>query len=100
MRTGGASEFRKELSMKNFSKILAAAALSASALALSATSASAYIACNRFGECWHVRSHYTYRPEFGVVVHPNNWRWGVREHYTWREHTGRGYWRNGVWITF
>lgn len=86
--------------MKKITKWIAASAMAASALALSATVASAAIACNKFGECWHVKARYAYRPEFGVVVHPDTWRWGVREHYVWREHTGRGYWRNGVWITF
>lgn len=62
--------------------------------------ASAAVACNREGECWHVKNAYNYRPEFGVVVHPNTWRWGTTERYRWREHTGRGYWRNGVWIRF
>ena len=80
--------------------IAIAAAAAAIGLTAMASSASAAIACNREGECWHVRSHYAYRPEFGVVVHENNWRWGANDHYVWREHPGRGYWRNGVWIRF
>ena len=67
---------------------------------LTVTSASAAIACNREGECWHVKARYAYHPEFGVVIHENNWRWGAGEKYRWREHTGRGYWRNGIWIRF
>jgi hypothetical protein len=47
-----------------------------------------------------VKRNYVYKPEFGLVVHPNGWRWGVHEKYRWREHEGRGYWRNGVWIRF
>jgi hypothetical protein len=86
--------------MNKLGKLAAAAVLGASAVALTATSASAYIACNANGTCWHVRNHYVYHPEFGVVVHPDGWRWGASDHYTWREHRGRGYWRNGVWITF
>ena len=86
--------------MKSATKLAAAALLGLSAVALGATSASAAIACNAEGACWHVRHPYAYRPEFGVVVHPNNWRWGPHEHYVWREHAGRGYWRNGVWIRF
>jgi hypothetical protein len=86
--------------MKNFVKLASAAALSASALLLTATSVSAAVACNAEGECWHVKRAYAYRPEFGVVIHPNGWHWGRDEHFTWREHTGRGYWRNGVWVTF
>lgn len=81
------------------------AALSAGTLAFSAGSASAYVACNGAGECWHVDSHYRYR-EPGIVVHPddwyfhNNWDHG---RYHWRaedHHRERGFWRNGVWVTF
>jgi hypothetical protein len=83
-------------------KFAIAAATVAIGLTAMATSASAYIVCNREGECWHVSRHYTYRPEFGIVVHPNHWRWGVNEHYRWREPARheRGYWRGGVWIRF
>lgn len=69
-------------------------------LALSALPAAADVACNREGECWHVRGHYAYRPEHRVVVHPDNWRWRHNERYVWREHEGRGYWRRGVWVQF
>jgi hypothetical protein len=84
-------------------KVLTTAVFGAAcALALSATAASANIACNREGDCWHVQGRYEYRPEFGVVVHPDSWKWAEREHekYRWREHEGRGYWRDGVWIGF
>ncbi len=70
------------------------------ALALTATAASAEIVCNREGDCWHVSERHPYRPEFGVVVHPDSWRWEARERYRWREHEGRGYWRRGVWVKF
>lgn len=87
--------------MRGFVKLAVAGALAASAfVAMPVTSASAAIACNREGECWHVKGRFAYRPEFGVVVHPNRWKWGANEHFVWREHEGRGYWRNGVWITF
>ncbi|MGD0189357.1 MAG: hypothetical protein ABSD74_01315 [Rhizomicrobium sp.] len=87
--------------MKNATLNLAAAALfGATALALSTASASAEIACNGEGECWHVHGHYDWKPEFGVTVHPDGWTWGATDHYTWREHRGRGYWKNGVWIKF
>jgi len=88
--------------MKFPAKSAIAGAIIAAGVALSATSASAYIACNGEGACWHVHRHayYNYRPAFGIVVHPDNWRWGRTEHYTWREHRGRGYWRNGAWIGF
>ena len=86
--------------MKSFAKFAAVAALSITSLAVSTIGASAAIVCNREGECWHVRNRFAYRPEFGLVVHEDGWRWGSGEHFVWREHTGRGYWRNGVWIRF
>jgi len=87
--------------MKSLAKLVVAGAVAATAfVALPVTSASAAIVCNREGECWHVRHAWRYQPEFGLVVHPNGWRWRAHEHYVWREHEGRGYWRNGVWVTF
>jgi hypothetical protein len=86
--------------MKLVTKLTAAAFLAANTLVLSAASASAMIACNAEGECWHVTHRYVYRPEFGVVIHPDGWRWGAGDHYVWREHPGRGYWHNGIWIKF
>ena len=86
--------------MKHVAKIAAAALLGLGIVSVTAPMASAAIACNGEGECWHVRRNYAYHPEFGVVVHPNNWRWGPGDHYRWHEHAGRGYWRNGSWIGF
>lgn len=77
------------------------AVVAAGAIATMAGPASARIACNRFGDCWHVTDRYEYRPAFGITVHDDNWRWRHHDRYRWREHAGRGYWgRNGVWITF
>ncbi len=88
--------------MKIGMKTAVAAAIVAGGLAVSATGASAYVACNGAGECWHVHRHanYNYRPDWGVVVHPDNWRWSRAEHYRWHDHAGRGYWRDGVWVRF
>jgi hypothetical protein len=86
--------------MKMLGKVAFAAVMGASALALTATDASARIVCNAEGDCWHVRNSYVYHPEFGLVVHEDNWRWGAADHYRWHEHRGRGYWRNGVWVVF
>jgi hypothetical protein len=88
--------------MKTFTKLAAAAVLAGATLALSASSALALVACNGEGECWHVSHRYTYKPEFGIVIHPDNWHWGVNDHFVWREPpgAGRGYWHSGVWIRF
>jgi hypothetical protein len=57
-------------------KFLVSAALSAvvagGAMIAMAGPASAGIACNRAGDCWHTNTSYTYRPAFGVTVHPDN----------------------------
>jgi hypothetical protein len=86
--------------MKHALKTTLIGAIAASGLALAATPASAYIVCNAENICWHVHGRYEYRPQYGVVVHDDDWRWGPGDHYVWREHHGRGYWRNGVWIRF
>lgn len=86
--------------MKLASKFAVAALVGVGALTLSAANASAAIVCNGAGYCWHVRGHYHYHPEWGLVVHPNGWHWGPGEHYVWHEHRGRGYWRDGVWVRF
>jgi hypothetical protein len=83
-------------------KVLTAALGAACVLALTATTASADIACNREGDCWHVKERPHYHHEWGIVVHPEGWRWADRDHdrYRWREHEGRGYWHDGAWIEF
>jgi hypothetical protein len=50
--------------------IVTAALGAISILAITAGSASADIACNREGDCWHVRESRHFRPEHGVVIHP------------------------------
>lgn len=88
--------------MKPMKKIVSGALFGLAAAALMAPAASAAIVCNADGDCWHVHKHYEYKPEFGVTVYPDTWKWGDDEHdrYRWREHTGRGYWRSGVWVEF
>ena len=86
--------------MRLAAKMTFAALLGLTALGMTATTASARVVCNREGACWHNNAAYNYRPEFGLVVHPDTWRWGNGEHYSWREHEGRGYWHSGKWRTF
>ncbi len=86
--------------MKTSLKIAAASLLGAGFMALSVASASAAVACNGAGECWHVRNAYRYPAEAGIVIHPEGWKWGPTEHFVWRDHPGRGYWRNGIWVKF
>lgn len=67
-----------------------------------ATSASADVACNRWGDCWHVHDHLNYPGGLGIVWHNDAWaaaHRGARWH--WRaDRFDHGYYRNGVWITF
>ncbi|HSM94657.1 MAG TPA: hypothetical protein VLT91_01345 [Rhizomicrobium sp.] len=87
--------------MTKFGRTLTAALVGAGALAISATTASAYVVCNDRGDCWHTHERYSYPTGFGIVIHDDNWRWRHHHHhYRWREHDGRGYWRNGIWVTF
>lgn len=86
--------------MKSYAKWIAATVAAAAIAVMTASTASAYVVCNQEGECWHTGHRYHYHPEFGLVIHPDGWRWRHDEHYVWREHHGRGYWHNGVWITF
>ena len=69
-------------------------------LAFSTLSASARIICNSTGDCWHEAEEYTYQPEWGLTIHPDDWKWKEGEHFTWREHKGRGYWKGGNWEEF
>jgi hypothetical protein len=92
----------------SITKILSSTAIAAGialgGLAFTAPSASAYVACSG-NECWHVDRRYHYAPGVVVVHHPDDWyfhhNWQADHTYAWREHhEGRGYYRNGVWITF
>lgn len=78
-------------------KLFLGAVIGAGALAATAGSASAYVACNRAGDCWHTHNR-VFKPSFGISIHDDKWKMSRRYHL--REHEGRGYWRNGVWITF
>jgi hypothetical protein len=69
-----------------------------------AAPASAYIACNRWGDCWHTERRWA-PPGVRFEYHPDDWyfhrSWDDDRRWRWRAyHEGRGYWRNGVWITF
>jgi len=67
-----------------------------------ATPASAYIVCNREGDCWHTDARVR-APGVILETHPDDWyfhrHWDEDRDHHWREyHEGRGYWRGGVWI--
>jgi hypothetical protein len=70
--------------------------------AMSASPASAHVACNRAGECWHVNDRYNYPARLGIVIHPDDWRDHHRGAYRWREVHGNdhGYYDHGHWRGF
>ena len=69
-------------------------------VSVTATSASAWVACNRFGECWHVKSRLAYPVEAGIVFHRDGWRF-ARPGFRWvGDRDDRGYWFHGAWRTF
>ena len=86
--------------MRTLGKAMCAVVMSAGVLTVGAGRASAAIVCNGAGVCWHATETYQYKPEFGVVVHPDNWQWAHNDHYRWREHEGRGYWQGNSWRAF
>jgi hypothetical protein len=92
----------------NLKSVLAKSALiitvAGGVLAASATVASADVACNRFGECWTVRDHYTnYPAAVGVVFHDDAWRAAHRTgRWHWRADRpdDHGYYSHNVWRPF
>jgi hypothetical protein len=89
--------------MKLFGKLLATAAFAAG-IGLAATApASAYIACNHDGDCWHTESR-AKAPGVTFDFHPDDWyfhqKWDADKDHHYRDyHTGRGYYKGGVWVT-
>jgi len=79
-------------------------AVAIGALWATSTTASAYVACNRWGDCWQTSQRYkTYPRELGVVIHSDGWR----EHhqtgrYHWRDkpNDDHGYYDHGTWKPF
>ncbi len=81
------------------------ATFAGSAVALAATAASADVACNRYGECWHVKDHYTNYPNgLRVTFHDDDWyRHHQRDrHFHWRQDRDddHGYYSHGEWHPF
>ena len=64
-----------------------------------ASTASAYVACNRFGECWRVYNRYDYPPNLRIVIHDDDWWAGhPAGHWRWRgQPDDHGYYWHGMW---
>jgi hypothetical protein len=82
--------------------VLLGALAGAGALAAMAVPASALVACNREGDCWHTESRYA-PPGVRFEYHPDDWyfhrHWEGGDRHFRDYHEGRGYYRGGVWIT-
>jgi hypothetical protein len=90
-------------SRKLFLASIAAGVLSVGGLVGSTINASAYVACNRDGDCWHTERR-THAPGIRFDYHPDDWyfhqHWENNNDRHFRDyHEGRGYYRGGVWIT-
>jgi len=84
-------------------KSLAARTAIAGLMAVGAftATASADVACNQAGECWHVHDRLIYPAGVGITFHDDAWARAHRHGYHWRaDRFDHGYYRNGVWITF
>ena len=87
-----------------FACLTLAGALLGGAMLISSP-ASADVACNRYGECWRVREHYTTYPHnLRVVVRNDAWWEHNRHnrHYRWQKDrdNDRGYYMRGAWRAF
>ena len=101
-KQGGRQPYLMETILMKFKTLILGTVVGAGALMALAAPASAYVACNRDGDCWHTESRYR-APGVRFDYHPDDYyfhqRWdGGNRH--WRNyHGGRGYYRGGVWIT-
>jgi len=92
--------------MISITKALSAASVSAllgvAALAATAMPASAYMTCNRDGDCWHTDKRVA-APGVRFDYHPDDWyfhqKWDADKDHHYRDyHQDRGYYKGGVWI--
>jgi hypothetical protein len=71
------------------------------AMAATTTASEARTVCNDYGDCWHESSRYDYPSTLRVRFHNNRWHRHHHDRNSWRDnHEGRGYYRQGLWITF
>jgi hypothetical protein len=87
---------------KALSTTVLATIIATGALAITAGTASAYMACNHDGDCWHTDKK-ARAPGVTFDYHPDDWyfhqTWtGSNNHYR-DYHEGRGYYKSGVWVT-
>jgi len=82
-----------------------AAALAVGGLAVTIPVASADVACNSRGECWHVHERYAgYPAHLGIQFYGDDWRRSHEHdrHFRWMRDRDddRGYYSRGEWHAF
>jgi hypothetical protein len=94
-------------SMKSLRTGALATILAAGTIAATATVASADVACNAYGECWHTGSRYAvtvYPPGLGIQFYGDDWRKAHEKdtHYHWMKNRDddHGYYSHGEWHAF
>jgi hypothetical protein len=91
--------------MNRLKSSLVTVALAIGVLAAMSGPSSARVVCNNDGDCWHTDRSYHYNSGIHVQLYPDSWYfhhdWDHDSNHHWRGHReGRGYWRNGIWVTF
>ncbi|MEP6966928.1 MAG: hypothetical protein ABI906_02505 [Pseudomonadota bacterium] len=89
--------------MRSLKSLIGTGALGAAAaigIVAAATPASAYIACNRYGECWHAANRYAYPAGLRIAIYPDTWRKAHPRSHWLRDRDDRGYWNHGAWRRF
>ena len=92
-----------QLTRKRFAQIAMACAFGAGLSVAASSSASAYVACNSSGDCWHTEDRVTF-PGVTLSFHDDGWRDQHREDKHWHWHDTdndhdwhHGYWDHGEW---
>ncbi len=92
------------ISIKTVLSAAAVAGLMSGALVTTTAPAAARVVCNNQGDCWHTDAPPPRIPGITFSAHPDDWYF----HQTWENnndrhyrdyHSGRGYYKGGVWIT-
>ena len=82
-----------------------AAIIGMSAVAATATAASAYVVCNRYGDCWQTSQRYHFPIHLGVRYQDGSDNYWHRHHqgHRWHDDNNRdnGYWdRDRSWHNY
>ena len=84
--------------MKIFEKGLLAVLIAMGGIAVTLGNASAYVVCNRFGDCWHTDTRVNFRGVH-LIFHSDKWwdRHKGEGRYAWHEIESGHDWHHGYW---